>query len=217
MNRTLALTGQKFERLVAVTPEGKYHYWCECICGEWVIVRINSLKSGGTKSCGCFNRERTREANTVHGMFGTPTYRSWDAMLQRCENSNYPGFQYWGGRKITVCDRWHSFENFFADIGLRPKGKSLDRWPNKNGNYEPDNCRWATIFEQNNNHRVHKPVSCGPNKQRWFRAWHKDSMAQFTSNNQSEFARQYGLDASYMTKCLNGKGRVHKGWTFQRI
>jgi hypothetical protein len=85
-------------------------------------------------------------------MAGTPTYFSWEGMIQRCTNRRYPKWENYGGRGITVCDRWKSFVNFLADMGERPDGKTLDRIDN-DGNYEPDNCRWATLQEQRANQR----------------------------------------------------------------
>lgn len=87
----------------------------------------------------------------THGMYGTPTYRSWRAMKSRCLCPSNIGFKKYGGAGIKVCKRWMKFENFFADMGYRPKGKTIDRFPNRKGNYRPGNCRWATPLEQQEN------------------------------------------------------------------
>ena len=134
-------------------------------------------------------------------------------MLHRCEYVKDESYKNYGGRGISVCNRWHSFENFYADMGDKPKGLTLERIDN-NGNYEPKNCEWATSYEQHLNCR---PISCGPCEQFWFRAWHKDSMAQWMSNNQREFARERNLNNSHISACLCGKRKQHKGWTFRRL
>lgn len=87
----------------------------------------------------------------THGMSGTPTWKSWDSMIQRCTNENSPDYPRYGGAGITICERWMKFENFYADMGKRPEGMTLDRFPDKKGNYEPGNCRWATPAEQQRN------------------------------------------------------------------
>lgn len=94
----------------------------------------------------------------IHGMVGTPTYNSWVGMKTRCLCKTYKRFADYGGRGITVCRRWLKFENFFADMGLRPEGKTLNR-KNNNGNYTPINCTWSSQTEQSRNTRTNKLVS----------------------------------------------------------
>jgi hypothetical protein len=109
-----------------------------------------ALGSGGTKSCGCSKVDRL----ATHRMTHTREYRAWAGMIQRCTNPKNARWADWGGRGISVCDRWHSFENFYADMGPRPSpDHSLDRYPNNDGNYEPGNVRWATRTEQQLNKR----------------------------------------------------------------
>ncbi len=96
------------------------------------------------------------EASKIHGHTankGSLTYRSWSKMIQRCRNPQNDRWKDYGGRGIQVCARWQTFEHFLSDMGVRPPGKSLDRYPNKDGNYEPGNTRWATPKEQSNNTR----------------------------------------------------------------
>lgn len=136
---------------------------CLCDCGKETLVFLSSLRSGNTKSCGCYHREISSSVNAIlkrtHGLRKTPEHRIWSLMKHRCFNENSPAYKNYGGRGITVCDRWkNSFADFYDDIGPRPSPThELDRIDN-NGNYEPNNVRWATSLEngrnKRNNHRV---------------------------------------------------------------
>jgi len=132
-------------------------------------------------------------------------------MNKRCKNPNDKDFKNYGGRGIRVCERWYSFEDFYADVGDPPKDMSLDRYPDNDGDYEPSNWRWATWEEQANNRR-HK--SCGPMKQCWFLAFDLDTGEWFEENNQRAFARKHDLCQANISTCLLGTQKVHKGWTF---
>ena len=134
---------------------------CVCSCGTLKQYRLSSLKSGDTRSCGCLMREIASKCNSKHRCCGTSEYRAWASMLARCLSTTHHAFHHYGGRGISICERWRVFENFLADMGQKPSPKhSLDRIDNS-GNYEPSNCRWATWVEQANNKRSSHMVTIG--------------------------------------------------------
>ena len=155
------LTGIRVGRLIVIKQVGfsKQHnalWLCKCDCGNEKVIVSSSLVTGDSQSCGCYMKDKSIEAHLTHGCSGkniTPEYSSWSGMKERCLNKKHMGFYSYGGRGITICDEWiNSFETFLRDMGIRPKGTSLDRI-DVNGNYCKENCRWATPREQRRNTR----------------------------------------------------------------
>jgi hypothetical protein len=136
-----------------------------CSCGTERIVSKSSVIHGESKSCGCQRIDSAKRVHTTHGQSRAGSgsaYASWESMMRRCYKQYASRYDLYGGRGIEVCERWHKFENFLEDMGRRPVGKTLDRYPDKNGNYEPGNCRWATQTEQMYNTRdAHEVEYCG--------------------------------------------------------
>lgn len=127
---------------------------CRCDCGKVVNRAVKYLLDGRARSCGCKRRDQYGAKNVQykHGKFGTRIHKIWDGMIQRCHNSNCKDYKNWGGRGIKVCNEWREFENFYADMGEAPEGRSIDRIDNDKG-YSKSNCRWATWKEQLRNRR----------------------------------------------------------------
>jgi lambda repressor-like predicted transcriptional regulator len=161
MGKALDITGMKFNRLTAMKNtwvfdrDGRYKWVFLCDCGSIYEASGSQVKNGNVKSCGCLVKELSKcgDKSRVHGMSRTPTYKCWKGLRARCLNKKHPYYKNYGGRGITVCDRWSSFELFFEDMGLKPsEAHSLDRIDNSAG-YSKENCRWATAIVQGNNKR----------------------------------------------------------------
>lgn len=153
------MIGQRFGRLVIVQEvwsNPKHHsrkFLCKCDCGtEKEILKSNIIR-GKSISCGCFRAEKTGNQTRTHGLSKTTTHLAWENMRRRCFDPRNKAWHNYGGRGITICERWGKFANFLADMGVKPfDSAQIDRI-NNNGNYEPENCRWLTPSENCRNKR----------------------------------------------------------------
>jgi len=165
MSRPIDHTGKRYGRLTAIRRDfdnlKNGTYWiCRCKCGKEKSVPSQNLVRGMAKSCGCLQREAAAKAQTKHGCSAASTaeYKSWMSMRTRCENASSINYKDYGGRGISICERWKSFENFIADMGKKPGPKyEIDRKDNE-GDYCPENCRWATRRENSRNKRNNRLV-----------------------------------------------------------
>ena len=155
--------GDRFGRLTVIgeAPSSRQERMilCQCDCGNKTTITFKSARTGNTSSCGCLRSDMVSLGNTKHGraargVHRVPEYGVWKQMRERCNNPNAKRWKDYGGRGISVCSRWDSFELFLADMGPRPsKLHQIDRWPDNDGNYEPGNTRWATQQQQQRNKR----------------------------------------------------------------
>ena len=191
---------KKFGRLTVVDysgrdKRGKTVWKCECECGNILTVPRNSLSSGNTKSCGCLPRDKAIEIHTTHGLSKHRLYKVWHSIIQRCYNPNDKSYDRYGGRGISVYSGWFSDFLLFYDWSMKngyTLGLSIDR-KDVNGNYNPDNCRWATREEQNQNTRrtIITPDDV--------RAIRKDPRKRV------DIAKEYGVSPDVISKICLGK------------
>lgn len=164
------LTGQKYNRLTITSfshIKDRNYYWnCKCDCGNEVVINIRSLKTGTTKSCGCWNKETRSIRGVTHGMKDQRIYHIHENIKQRCTNSNNNRYKDYGGRGIKICEEWLQFETFYAWAQSNEYDNTLtiDRIDN-NGNYYPENCRWVTPKEQTKNKRSNVMLTLGDKTQ----------------------------------------------------
>lgn len=160
MSNVIDNTGKCFGMLIAISRVcndrwGKTRWLCLCSCGKKTTVSSNALRAGKIKSCGCV---RIQHGHSI-GSQKSKIYKSWDSMVQRCTNSNFRQYKDYGGRGITICERWKKFINFLRDVGKPPsKNHSIDRI-NNNGNYCKENCRWSTRKQQARNRRTNRFIT----------------------------------------------------------
>ena len=156
---SIDITGQRFGRLTAIEQVGvsadrKALWRFRCDCGGEKITSGKYARTGKAQSCGCFQRERTGNANRKHGSSKTRLYRIWARMLARCRRPSSSDYEYYGGRGVSVCDQWLAFPTFqqWSLANGYADDLTIDR-RKPNGNYEPSNCRWITIQDQQRNRR----------------------------------------------------------------
>lgn len=162
MTKIIDITGQTFGRLTVLSLAGRSNaealWLCRCACGNTKEIRSYYLRSGTSKSCGCYQIEnRITHGHTVNND-DSRAYKSWENMIQRCTNPRHHYWLKYGGAGITVCERWRAFENFLADMGNRPEETTIDRIDNS-GNYEPGNCRWAGRKQQQRNRSAVRSIT----------------------------------------------------------
>ena len=187
------ITGQKFGRLTVIKVVSKnkhrqYKWECQCDCGNISKVISSQLRNGHTKSCGCLHKDKI----TTHDKWQIPEYNVWASIKNRCLNKKDIAYRNWGGRGITVCYRWLKFENFFEDMGKRPKGLQIDRI-NNDGNYCKENCKWSTIKQQARNRRTNRIITYKGEKKCL-----------------AEWAEEFGI------KYTNLQKRLKNGWSIER-
>ena len=201
----LMLEGKRFGRLVVdsfsgIGPTGGATFLCFCDCGSVLrVVGSQFTKNPPQQSCGCISREIRSQRFLIHGHARkgkiSREWWSWRSMMRRCYSPENASYHLYGGRGIRVCRRWHQFSNFLADMGRRPPGKTLDRRSN-DGHYTPDNCRWATIHQQNRNTRATK---LSPAKARSIRVLRR------AGHSWKSIAQRYSLSVRSVRDVVEGR------------
>lgn len=197
--RLIDLTGNTYGRLTVVrrfekndsTNKPQWVAQCSCGSGEAIYSGCH-LRDGHTQSCGCLIVEGIIQRSFTHGRTHSTEYKIWCSMHTRCSNPKAVSYRYYGARGIYICERWASFENFFADMGPRPANTSLDRI-DSNGPYSPRNCRWASLKEQNRNRRNTRKL-----------------IVQGESISLPEAAERLGVHANTL------HSRLWRGWSIER-
>jgi hypothetical protein len=194
-------TGRRYGRLTVIGQAPRKlgrttaMWLCLCDCGTQKVLESGRLnEKRGTKSCGCLSPDSSRKRMTTHGGTYTGAYKSWIAMRRRCYEETFVDYDLYGARGIRVCDKWRNdFAAFFADMGHRPDGGTIERI-DPEGNYAPDNCRWADLKEQARNRRVARRV-----------------LYRGQSIHIADFAESLGVPYWRVL------GRIRRGWTPERI
>lgn len=206
MSKYIDITGQRFGRITVVSFCGidknrAATFNCLCDCGTKTVVFGSNLRSGLTTSCGCYHREVLKLSvltRTKHGKRGTGAYSSWHGMIQRCSNPNVKAYKDYGGRGITVCDKWKSFEGFYEDMGERPPKTTIERIDTNKG-YTVDNCIWANSMVQANNTRSNKFVEYN-GKVQTIAQWAAEYNLSYMTLHGRLFKSQWSIE-----DCLNVK------------
>lgn len=195
----LTTIGPRFMLFLGREKRRRPHQVCQCSCGNAVICQTHAIKSGNTQSCGCLCVDRTKEVHCKHGKSATALHSLWRSLLNRCSLTVKQPAKDYAARGIGVCARWREpngqgFINFCVDMGPRPGPEyTVDRYPDKNGNYEPSNCRWATPKEQARNTRTNRMLTAFGRTQ-CMAAW----------------AEEYGIEQYNLEK------RLRTGWDIEK-
>ncbi len=170
---------------------------CVCICGREKIVATLRLTSGNVRSCGCLKLETQRTNSLTHGLSASNEYYAWSAMKKRCQKPTCKKYPYYGGRGIRLCKRWQKFAGFLADMGRRPSDAHTIERIDNDGNYEPSNCRWATMLEQQQNKKNTIFVSYGGMNMSFSNAWRTSNSCVSQSTARARLARGWNIDDAF--------------------